>query len=119
MNQRKKGQYYEEVAKNFLIKRGFTHISSNFTTKVGEIDLIMQEGETLVFVEVKYRKTAAYGHAAEMVTTRKMNKLIKAANIWLLKNQHSPFSTDFRFDVIAIHDMSNDINWIRNAITQR
>ncbi|WP_197475446.1 YraN family protein, partial [Grimontia celer] len=68
--------------------------------------------------EVKYRQSTQYGLAQEMVTPSKARKLQKAATLWLLQNGLSPYDTDFRFDVVAIHQQGNDINWIMNAITQ-
>ncbi|MCC4235969.1 YraN family protein [Vibrio anguillarum] len=112
------GQQYETEAKHYLLGCGLAFIEQNFNTKVGEIDLIMRDKNTLVFVEVKYRKNQCHGHAAEMVTTAKMAKLMKTANLWLLKHGLSPYDTDFRFDVIAIHQDVHHIEWIKNAITQ-
>ncbi|MDE1220938.1 YraN family protein [Vibrio aestuarianus] len=112
------GQHYETTAKQYLQRCGLSFIEQNFTTKTGEIDLIMREKETLIFVEVKYRKNQNHGHAAEMVTAAKMTKLVKTANLWLLKHGLSPYDADFRFDVIAIHHNDQHIEWIKNAITQ-
>ncbi|ASU23005.1 YraN family protein [Vibrio qinghaiensis] len=112
------GQQYENAAKHYLLSCGLVFIEQNFNTKIGEIDLIMRDKNTLVFVEVKYRKDQHHGHAAEMVTTAKMTKLMKTANLWLLKRGLSPYDTDFRFDVIAIHQDVHHIEWIKNAITQ-
>ncbi|GLQ73871.1 YraN family protein [Vibrio penaeicida] len=117
-NRRALGERYESFASKFLAGKGLKPIESNFNTKVGELDLIMKDQSTVVFVEVKYRKQSHYGHAAEMVTPAKQRKLIKAAMIWLSKNNLSPYDTDFRFDVVAIHDEGRQVEWIKNAITQ-
>lgn len=117
-SKRAQGQFYEAAAEKYLIGCGLTPIERNFVIKGGELDLIMQEGETIVFVEVRYRTSQAYGHAAETVTRAKMNKLIKAATVWLSKKGLSIYSTDFRFDLIAMHQQGQQIEWIRNAITQ-
>lgn len=115
---KKRGYHYEEVARQYLIAQGLHYIEHNFTTKCGEIDLIMQDGHCIVFAEVKYRKQKNYGHAAETVTKQKQQKLIKTATLWLMKHHLSLQKTAFRFDVLAIHDNGNDISWIKNAITQ-
>ncbi|MDN3614061.1 YraN family protein [Vibrio gallaecicus] len=112
------GDHYEALAKRYLSRQGLSYITANFTTKFGEIDLIMKHHQTIVFVEVKYRKQSHYGHAAEMVTPQKMRKLYKTANVWLIKQGLSVHTTDFRFDVIAIQGEENNIDWIQNAITQ-
>ncbi|CCN47196.1 putative Restriction endonuclease, type II-like [Vibrio nigripulchritudo MADA3029] len=117
-NRRALGEKYEALASKHLIGKGLSLIESNFNTKVGELDLIMSEQNTLVFVEVKYRKQSQFGHAAEIVTPAKQKKIVKTAMLWLRKNNLSPYNTDFRFDVVAIHDNGRDIEWIKNAITQ-
>lgn len=117
-NKRSTGQYYEAAAERHLSACGLSLIERNFLTKGGELDLIMRDGPTIVFVEVRYRNNQTFGHAAETVTYRKMQKLQKAANIWLMKQGMSIDSTDFRFDVVAIHQQGHQIEWIKNAITQ-
>lgn len=117
-DKRAKGKYYEAAAEKYLISCGLQSIERNFLIKGGELDLIMRDGETIVFVEVRYRKSQAYGHAAETVTTSKIRKLVRAANLWLSKNGLSVYSTDFRFDLVAIHQQGTQIEWIKNAITQ-
>lgn len=112
------GNKYESKAEKFLCDQGCSIVGKNFSTKFGEIDLIAQDGEQLVFVEVKYRKMDDFGHAAEFVTRQKSRRLIKTAYIWLDRHKLSPESASYRFDVIAIHAQGKDINWIKNAITQ-
>ncbi|MFC5078627.1 hypothetical protein VTH8203_00531 [Vibrio thalassae] len=118
VNKRAVGKNYETLAKDYLGRQGLVALAENYTAKCGELDLVMQDGSTLVFVEVKYRQSTQYGLAQEMVTPSKARKLQKAATLWLLQNGLSPYDTDFRFDVVAIHQQGNDINWIKNAITQ-
>lgn len=112
------GDKYETVAKNYLIGHGLSLIQQNFIAKCGEIDLIMRHNNTVVFAEVKYRKQTRYGHAAEMVTAKKSQKLLKTANVWLMQQGLSVHSTDFRFDIVAIEGPNEHIDWIQNAITQ-
>ena len=117
-SKRNTGQYYEAAAEKHLSACGLELIERNFLAKSGEIDLVMRDGAAIVFVEVRYRSSQAFGHAAETVTYRKMKKLQKAASIWLMKQGMSIHSTDFRFDVVAIHQQGQQIEWIKNAITQ-
>ena len=117
-SKRQIGNQYETLAKRYLQRQGLRFLDQNFLTKVGEIDLIFQQGETIIFVEVKYRKNDAFGSAAEMVTYAKMRKLVKTAQIWLSQQKCSAHNIDYRFDVIAIHDSGRDINWIQNAISE-
>jgi len=118
LSQRSKGQFFEQTAADYLHRRGLRLIEKNFLAKGGELDLVMQDGASIVFVEVKYRTTQSHGHAAETVTRQKQQRLIKAANWWMLKQGLNTNSTDFRFDVIAIHDNGHHIEWIKNAITE-
>ncbi|PQJ45115.1 YraN family protein [Vibrio campbellii] len=117
-SKRQIGNQYETLAKQYLQRQGLRLLGQNFLTKVGEIDLIFQQGETIVFVEVKYRKNDSFGSAAEMVTRAKMRKLVKTAQIWLSQQKRSAYNIDYRFDVVAIHDSGRDINWIQNAISE-
>ena len=112
------GNQFEALTKQYLERQGLRFVEQNFSAKCGEIDLIMKDQQTIVFVEVKYRKQTHFGHAAEFVTQKKMHKLTRTAYLWLSKNGLSPHTTDFRFDVVAIHQAGNDIDWIKNAITQ-
>ncbi|WP_319536171.1 YraN family protein [uncultured Vibrio sp.] len=117
-SKRQIGNQYETLAKRYLLRQGLRFVEQNFLTKVGEIDLIFQQGETIVFVEVKYRNNDRFGSAAEMVTRAKMRRLIKTANIWLSRQKQPIHTIDYRFDVIAIQDNGRDINWIQNAISE-
>jgi len=117
-NRKKVGSLYESTAKKYLVKHGLRFVEQNFTVKCGEIDLIMRDNESFVFVEVRYRANQNFGHAAETVTASKMRKLVNAANLWLQKQSLSPHTTNFRFDVVAIHQNGDHIEWIKNAITE-
>lgn len=117
-NRREIGQHYEQLAAQFLIKQGLTLVAQNVQARVGELDLIMKEGKTLVFVEVKYRQNQHHGHAAESVTPQKQQRLIKTAYYWMQRHNLLDCHSDFRFDIIAIHQQGQDIHWLKNAITE-
>ena len=99
-NNRSLGQAFEEVALQFLLKKGLELIDRNFHTRFAEIDLIMKDGRHLVFIEVKYRKSISFGHPAESVTPRKISRIRKAASLYLQQQCHRYHQP--RFDVIAI-----------------
>lgn len=101
MGKKQIGQRAEGAACAYLIKQGLRLVKRNFLCKVGEIDLIMRHDEVLVFVEVRYRKLAKFGHALESVTWHKQQKVIKAAEYFLLLNKKYA-SFKCRFDVISI-----------------
>ncbi|MGR6832390.1 YraN family protein [Aliivibrio wodanis] len=117
-NKRAKGEYYELMAQGYLEQHQLTFIARNFHSKTGELDLIMRDRDSFVFVEVKYRATSNYGSAQEMVTWQKQRKLQRTALFWLMKNGLSVEHTSFRFDVVAIHSQGKEINWIKNAIVE-
>ncbi|MGJ8662210.1 MAG: YraN family protein [Marinicella sp.] len=106
----------EKLASLYLQKSGLKLLENNFLTKAGEIDLVMQEGSCLVFIEVKYRASDAWANAAEAVTRQKQLKIIKAAKYYLQK-KHASVQVECRFDVIAIDKQTNDINinWLPHA----
>ena len=111
-----RGKQWEQLAESFLHKRGLKTLERNFNCRMGEIDLVMLDGPTVVFTEIRYRGNDAHGSGAESVTFTKQQRIISAAQRFLQFREHHP-SQSFRFDVISI---GNDegrtlINWIRNA----
>lgn len=108
------GKKAEDIACRFLIKNGLTLITRNYHCRYGEIDLIMQDGDNLVFVEVRYRNSDKFGSAIESVSHAKQRKLVFAANHYL----HAyPTSLAMRFDVIAISG-HQETEWITNAFME-
>jgi len=107
------GNKAEFQACKFLISQNVKIIEQNFKAlPYGEIDIIVIDETTLIFVEVKYRKSTNFGTAQEMVSRIKQQKIINTANIFLGKNlQYQNY--ECRFDVIAINN--NNIEWIKNA----
>lgn len=93
------GKFGEEEAKKYLQKRGYIVLQTNYRCREGEIDLIAREGEWLVFVEVKTRRSYAYGMPCEAVDERKRSKIIAAAQKYLLDNT---IESALRFDVIEV-----------------
>ena len=89
----------EEAAVRFLKKKGYRIISRNYKSPAGEMDIIAEDGDTLVFVEVKTRTDDSFGHPFEAVTHRKQEKLRKVALSYL---KHSRREAPSRFDVLSI-----------------
>ncbi|MCF6288621.1 MAG: YraN family protein [Proteobacteria bacterium] len=110
------GDYWEDVAFDYLKKNGLKIVKRNFNCKVGEIDIIMTNNDILIFIEVKYRKDSDWVSAVESVTRSKQRKIIKAAQLYLLKNKKYQ-DWNCRFDVVSIQgDKTNpQINWIKHA----
>lgn len=110
------GKKAEDIALKYLTEKGLSLITRNYRSRWGELDLIMQDSETLVFVEVRSRTRSNYSSAAASIDFRKQQKLAKTALIYLQQFSTQP---NARFDVIALDRQSaqstQDIKWIRNA----
>jgi putative endonuclease len=109
------GQQAEIVACQFLQQQQLKLIIKNYHCRRGEIDLIMSDNKTLVFIEVRYRKNDRFGSALESVDYKKQAKIIITAEHYLQQNTH-PFS-GYRFDVIAISptQQADQIIWVKDA----
>ncbi|HWU97192.1 MAG TPA: YraN family protein [Oxalicibacterium sp.] len=105
------GQLGEDAALSYLQQRGLVLVERNFLCKGGELDLVMQEGDVLVFVEVRKRADRSHGGAAASVTPAKQKRLTTAAHHYLQRYRMPPAC---RFDVVAID--GDETSWIRNAI---
>lgn len=110
----RRGDHSEQLALQFLQRQGLRLITRNYRCKCGELDLVMQDQDTLVFVEVRYRKRQDYGSAAESVNRQKQGRLIRSAQYYLQTLQRIP---PCRFDVLCISagDSKSNIEHIRNA----
>lgn len=105
------GNLGERIAKEYLEKIGFKFLEANWRCKAGEIDLIMQDGETRVFVEVRSRAATQYGMSSDTVAWQKQRKLLKTAQ-WYM--QVHDYWDDVRFDVVAI-DGAGKVEHIEGA----
>lgn len=112
-----RGRITEAFAENYLIQHGLTLIDRNVRCRQGEIDLVMREGDTFVFVEVKYRKNNHFGSAAETVSIAKQNKIRHCVAFFLQQTNLNEYNTPCRFDVIALEGNINQpqVTWLKNA----
>ena len=108
------GRLGEDEAARFLEGRGVRLLARNVRYPDGELDLVAEDGGLLLFVEVKWRRDAARGLAAESVTPRKRDLLVRAARRWLSENASAGRRT-VRFDVVAIQGEPARIDWIQGA----
>ena len=110
------GRYGEQLAAQYLEKRGYKVISRNYHTRYGELDIVCQKQGEIIFVEVKTRKTRLYGSPEESITYKKMQNMKKAALKYL---HHYPAAfKGLRFDVVSIFiddQGKENINHIENA----
>lgn len=113
INRRAIGKKYEEMAHALLEEQGYLILEKNYNNQYGEIDIIAQEQETLVFVEVKYRSSGSYGDALEAVDRRKQKRICQSALYYCAK-KHRNLEIPCRFDVIAIYGGQKIVH-IKNA----
>lgn len=108
------GREAEAIAAAWLTARGLVCLERNYHCRFGEIDLIMRDGSTLVFVEVRQRRSAAFGSAAASITAAKRRKLEAAARHYLSGRTRLPAC---RFDALLIEGEPPRIDWIRDAFS--
>ena len=100
-DKRRRGDFGEDLAQRHLESLGYSFIERGYTTRFGEIDIIMRDGECVVFVEVKTRKNADHGEAREFVSAPKQKRCRTTAQIWLLA--HEDCELQPRFDVVEVY----------------
>jgi putative endonuclease len=101
MDKKKFGKWAESYAENFLNKHEYKTICRNYHSRYGEIDLIMEKGSILIFVEVKARRSQSFGEPEEAVTPEKKNRIVKTAFEFMAsKGENRSFS--WRVDLIAL-----------------
>lgn len=115
LSKQQTGADYELQARRLLENAGLRFVAANVRFRGGELDLIMRDKKTWVFVEVRFRRNADFGGAAASVTRQKQRKLILAAALWLKARKASLETEDCRFDVVAI--TGADVDWLPNAFT--
>lgn len=106
------GRLAETQALQYLLQQGLRWQASNYRCKVGELDLLLWEGKTLVVVEVRYRKNNHYGGAAASITYQKQLRIIKATQHYVI--MHKLNQVAVRFDVVAL-TAGKPLEWIKNA----
>ena len=115
-NKRSQGSIYEQKARAYLEMQGLKFIAANQTFKCGELDLVMADGDTVVFVEVRQRKSNRFGSAVESINYRKQQKWLNAANMWLFTKRNQSLDTaKCRFDVVAFEG-DNPPLWLPNFL---
>ena len=107
------GAQAEQWAAQYLRQQGLKPVTKNYRSRFGEIDLIMQDGVELVFVEVRLRSNAGFGGAAASIDTRKQQRLIRTAQQYLAGLSHIP---PCRFDAVLMDDVEGvNVQWLKNA----
>lgn len=106
------GRKYEAIATNFLKEKGYEILENNWTSVLGELDIIAKDGNYIVFVEVKYRTSAKFGRPIEAITPHKLMKLRQNATLYLKKKKK--LNNNVRFDAIEI--LGDEIRHIQNIL---
>ena len=112
------GRSAEIIAAAELGRRGYRIVASNYRCRLGEIDLVANEGDSLVFVEVRCKRTSEYGTPAESITASKMRKLVATAEHYLC--EHALADVACRFDVVEVVSVDGKLvikDVIRDAFT--
>lgn len=112
------GKQTEQLACIYLQKQGLKLALKNYCCPRGEIDLIMRDQESLVFVEVRYRKNINFGTPVESIGSRKLKRIRTAINHYMMTNNLGYLPC--RIDVIGLHGNIEhpNIQWIKNVITE-
>jgi putative endonuclease len=107
------GAQAEHWAADYLQRHGLKLVTQNFRSYFGEIDLIMQDADTLVFIEVRQRSSDDFGGAAASIDRHKQHRLIRTAQYYLARLRHTP---PCRFDVVLMdNEQGHNSEWIKNA----
>lgn len=113
-NNRYVGSSYEALTVKYLKDIGYTILETNYRCRSGEIDIIAQDQEYIVFIEVKYRKTKNYGYPRESVNFYKQKHILSVAKYYLFR--HKLINKNCRFDVVEI--LGGQITHIKNAFIE-
>jgi len=112
------GSWGEQLAEAYLVQRGFEPLYRNFRTRYGEIDLVMKDLDTIVFVEVKTRTNLDFGNPEESITAKKRKRMLLSAEACL--QVHPEWGGYYRIDVLAVNgspaDATPEIVWFENAL---
>jgi putative endonuclease len=116
MNRKQTGRHGEDIAAAYLLEQGCRIVTRNWVCATGELDIIAQDGDTLVFVEVRTRRGNRFGTAEESVTPAKQTRLIELAQTYLHHSPQPPPS--WRIDVVAVQLGQGlpQINHLKNAV---
>lgn len=113
---RRRGDAVESAAREFLLRAGLRAVAANASYRQGELDLVMFDGETLVFVEVRYRGSSAYGGGAASIDAGKRRRLVRAAQAFLACHRGYA-DCPCRFDVVEAggDPQAPTLHWLKDA----
>ena len=109
------GQLGEKLAYDYLIRKGYTVLERNWRSRNGEIDIISQKDDIMVFVEVKTRRNEDFATVVEQITPDQCLRVRRSAQFYLLSHRLDEHVTPMRFDVIAICQQPEQLYWLPDA----
>jgi len=112
LNTREIGNKYEDKSVEILIKNSYKILERNYQNKYGEIDIIAQKDDEIVFIEVKYRKTNKFGYGYEAVDRKKLFKIVKLAQLYMQSKKYEKYK--MRFDCMSY--LEDELDWIKNIV---
>jgi len=112
MNKRSVGTEYEQMACEYLVNQGLVIVETNYRVKIGEIDIIAKDKDTICFIEVKYRKSKAQGGAFYAISAKKKQTITRVAN-WYITSHKLPQNAFYRFDAVLID--GQEVSYVKNA----
>lgn len=112
MNNPRLAKEGEKLAAKFLVDKGMVVVEKNFRCSIGEVDIILLDGDVLVFCEVKTRSSLDYGHPLESINLRKINRITKIASFYIGQQK-----IEHRIDAVGIYYLNGEpqIEWIKNC----
>ena len=114
-NKRRQGELFEHYGTEFLKEKGYIILAKNYYTKFGELDIIAEKGNVLIFVEVKQRSTDIFGTGEYSINYRKRRRMYLSAKQYIVANRY--FDRDIRFDALIFRGQRRrPCNWIKNII---
>jgi putative endonuclease len=112
------GQHWEDVASRYLAAQGIEILARSYACRFGEIDLVGRDGQSILLIEVRARKSSRFGSAVDSIDRRKQAKLLKAAGYFLMRHPECSGAA-LRIDVVAIDRIASarpEIRWVKNAL---
>lgn len=110
-----RGAWAESIALHYLGARGLRLLTRNYRCLAGEIDIVMKDNNTLVFIEVRYRASTDYGSPLETINHTKQRRILKTANHYLQTHRMSTGNAPCRFDVVVVTGAKPCTEWIKAA----
>lgn len=115
MSRKDLGNQGEQIARALLERNGLVHVESNYSCDMGEIDLIMREGDAWVFIEVKSRSNERFASVLEQISTAQCQRIRRCAQLFLIQQKLNEHVTPMRFDIVAIVMDFEQAQWLPDA----